>query len=79
MSEQDILARVVYVVAALLASLIVLPKAWAAVRRGRLEINVLMVIAVAGAIAIGEFSEAATVSFLFAVSLAIEAWSVGRA
>ncbi len=38
-----------------------------------------MVIAVAGAIAIGEFSEAATVSFLFEVSLAIEAWSVGRA
>jgi len=78
-SEQDNIARVLYVVAALLASLIVLPKAWAAVRRGRLEINVLMVIAVAGAIAIGEFSEAATVSFLFAVSLALEAWSVGRA
>ena len=78
-SGQNYISSALYVIAALLASLIVLPKAWAAVWRGRLEINVLMVIAVAGAIAIGEFSEAATVSFLFAVSLALEAWSVGRA
>lgn len=78
-SGQVFTARMLYVIAALLGSLIVLPKAWAAVLRGRLEINVLMVIAVSGAIAIGQFAEAATVSFLFAVSLALEAWSVGRA
>ena len=78
-SGQVLTASMLYVIAALLGSLIVLPKAWAAVRRGRLEINVLMVIAVTGAIVIGQFAEAATVSFLFAVSLALEAWSVGRA
>ena len=78
-SGQVLIASVLYVIAALLGSLIVLPKAWSAVRRGRLEINVLMVIAVTGAIIIGQFAEAATVSFLFAVSLALEAWSVGRA
>ena len=78
-SGQILIASVLYFIAALLGSLIVLPKAWAAVRRGRMEINVLMVIAVTGAIAIGQFAEAATVSFLFAVSLALEAWSVGRA
>ena len=78
-SSQVSTANVFYVIAALLGSLIVLPKAWAAVRRGRLEINVLMIIAVTGAIVIGQFAEAATVSFLFAVSLALEAWSVGRA
>lgn len=78
-SGQVFTSSVLYGISALLGSLIVLPKAWAAVRRGRLEINVLMVIAVTGALFIGQFAEAATVSFLFAVSLALEAWSVGRA
>jgi Cd2+/Zn2+-exporting ATPase len=41
--------------------------------------NLLMVVAVVGAILIGEFFEAATVAFLFAVALALESWSVGRA
>lgn len=57
----------------------VLPKAWYAIRGLRPDMNLLMVIAVFGAVAIGEWFEAATVAFLFAVSLALEAWSVGRA
>jgi Cd2+/Zn2+-exporting ATPase len=57
----------------------VLVKAWHAARRLRPDINLLMVIAVAGAIGIGEWFEAATVAFLFAVSLTLESWSVGRA
>ena len=40
--------------------------------------DLLMTVAVIGAIVIGGF-EAATVSFLFALSLAIESWSIGRA
>jgi Cd2+/Zn2+-exporting ATPase len=37
------------------------------------------VVAVAGAIALGEFFEAATVAFFFSLSLYLESWSVGRA
>lgn len=57
----------------------VLPKAWAAARRQRPDMNLLMVVAVAGAVGIDQWVEAATVAFLFALSLALEAWSVGRA
>jgi Cd2+/Zn2+-exporting ATPase len=57
----------------------VLPKAWHALRRLRPDMNLLMTIAVVGAVAIGEWFEAATVAFLFSLSLALEAWSVGRA
>jgi len=57
----------------------ILPKAWYAARHLRPDMNLLMTIAVVGAIVIGEWFEAAVVSFLFAVSLALESWSVSRA
>ena len=57
----------------------VAPKAWHAVKRLRPDMNLLMTIAVVGAAAIGQWLEAAVVSFLFALSLALESWSVGRA
>ncbi|MED5374446.1 MAG: heavy metal translocating P-type ATPase [Myxococcota bacterium] len=57
----------------------VLPKAWFSLRSLRPDMNLLMTLAVTGAIAIGEWFEAGTVAFLFAVSLALESWSVGRA
>lgn len=57
----------------------VLPKAWIAAKRLRPDMNLLMVVAVVGAVSIGQWLEAATVAFLFALSLALEAWSVGRA
>ncbi|MGQ7848223.1 heavy metal translocating P-type ATPase [Granulosicoccus sp. 3-233] len=57
----------------------VLPKAWYSLKTLRPDMNLLMTIAVVGAIAIGELFEAATVAFLFALSLTLESWSVGRA
>ena len=72
-------AIVAYLAAALLGARFVVVKAWYAARNLRPDMNLLMTVAVVGAMAIGEWFEAATVSFLFALSLAIESWSVGRA
>lgn len=68
-----------YAVAVATGLLLVLPKAWRALLALRPDMNLLMTLAVAGAIGLGEWFEAAVVSFLFALSLALEAWSVGRA
>lgn len=74
-----LLPRLCYLGAAVSGSWFVLPKAWLALRRLRPDMNLLMTVAVVGAILIGEYFEAATVAFLFALSLALESWSVGRA
>ncbi len=58
---------------------LVLPKAWGAIRRLQPDMNLLMTVAVVGAVAIGEWFEAAAVAFLFSLSLLLESWSVGRA
>jgi len=54
-------------------------RAWQSIKRGTLDINVLMVIAVVGAIAIREFEEAAMVVSLFALAQWLEAQSLDRA
>lgn len=77
--DVPIATRLIYLAGILSAGWFVLPKAWLALRRLRPDMNLLMTIAVAGAIGIGEWFEAATVYFLFAVSLLLEASSVGRA
>ena len=43
----------------------VAPRAWYAVKTLRPDMNLLMTIAVSGAVVIGEWFEAATVAFLF--------------
>jgi Cd2+/Zn2+-exporting ATPase len=68
-----------YLAAAVLGARFVAVKAWFALKNLRPDINLLMIVAAIGAAAIGEWFEAATVSFLFALSLALESWSVGRA
>jgi Cd2+/Zn2+-exporting ATPase len=74
-----LMAKLFYIGAVVSGAWFVLPKALYSLRRLRPDMNLLMTIAVLGAIGIGECFEAATVSFLFALSLALESWSVGRA
>ena len=57
----------------------VVPKAVLAARRLRPDMNFLMTIAIGGAVALGEWFEAATVAFLFVLALLLEHWSIGRA
>ena len=68
-----------YAGAIISAGWFVFPKAWLALKRLSPDMNLLMVIAVFGAWAIGAWFEAATVTFLFSLSLVLEAWSIGRA
>ncbi|MHB8707738.1 MAG: heavy metal translocating P-type ATPase, partial [Desulfuromonadales bacterium] len=71
--------KLLYVASAASGAWFVLPRALQAARRLRPDMNFLMVAAVIGALIIGEWFEAATVAFLFALSLLLEHWSVERA
>ena len=62
-----------------LASLIIAPKSWRSIKKIHLDMNVLMTVAVVGAIFIREYSEAASVVFLFSLAELLEAMSVARA
>ncbi|MEP4686157.1 MAG: cation-transporting P-type ATPase, partial [Rhodopirellula bahusiensis] len=68
-----------YLVGILAGLYLVLPKAWRSLITLRPDMNLLMSIAVVGAIAIGEWFEGAAVAFLFSLSLLLESWSIGRA
>jgi Cd2+/Zn2+-exporting ATPase len=62
-----------------LAGFDVYKKGLTALRRGRLNINALMTVAVTGAFLIGQWPEAAMVMALYAIAEAIEARAVDRA
>ena len=68
-----------FLLAIVFGAWLVAPKAWSSARRLSPDMNLLMVVAVAGAIVLGEYFEAATVAFFFSLSLTLESWSVGRA
>ena len=76
--------RAIPVVALALASVALggretLRKGWIALKTRTLNINFLMSLAVIGAIAIGQWPEAAMVTFLFALAETVEAYSLDRA
>jgi Cd2+/Zn2+-exporting ATPase len=73
------LALAAYSVSILTGGVYTARRAWAATRVMSLDINVLMLVAVIGAMIIGEWSEGATVTFLFALAQILEARSMDRA
>lgn len=68
-----------FIASVLAGGSLIFPKALRALRQFHLDINVLMTVAVLGAFFVGEYSEAATVVFLFALSELLESYSVSRA
>ncbi len=70
---------ILFALSTLAGGLLVFPAAWSALKKFRLDMNVLMTVAVAGAWLVDEGEEGAAVVFLFALSELLESWSVGRA
>ena len=68
-----------YIAAVLTGGFYVAKSGLLAARQRRLDINFLMSVAVLGAMVIGEWAEAATVAFLFALAELLESWSMDRA
>jgi len=72
-------ARLVFAISIAAGGALTARKAWTALRVRSLDINVLMMIAAAGAVALGQWSEAAAVVFLFAIAQTLEVRTLERA
>jgi cation transport ATPase len=73
------LAAAAYGISALAGLWPMVPRAFTSLRFGRLDMHVLVCMSAIGAAAIGQWAEAATVAFLFAIAHLLEAWSIERA
>jgi Cd2+/Zn2+-exporting ATPase len=69
-----------YAVSIAIGGVFIFRKAWSSLRYNReLDINVLMTLAVAGAVLIGEWAEGAVVVFLFSLGEALEGYTMDQA
>jgi Cd2+/Zn2+-exporting ATPase len=75
----DRLARASYALAVVVGGIPLFPKAARNLWRVRFDIDVLMGLAILGAIGLGQWDEAATVAFLYGLSEALEAFSLDHA
>ncbi len=73
------LSRTIYALAVAIAALKLVPRAYWSLRGLRLDIYVLMTLAIVGALVLGQWEEAAAVAFLFGLSESIEAMSLDHA
>lgn len=72
-------AKGIYFLAIITGGFSTVRKAFFSLRRANFDMNVLMTVAVAGAVLIGEWREGAVVAFLFSVSGALESYTFDRA
>ena len=75
----ETVSTVLYVLAILLGGYFILIEAIETIRQGKFEIDFLMLVAAAGACALGEYQEAALLLFLFSIGHALENYAMGRA
>ena len=74
-----LIERGVFAVAIIAGAMLTVRKAVAALRMRLLDINVLMLVAAIGAVALGQWAEAGSVVFLFALAQTLEARTLERA
>ena len=68
-----------YPLSIVMGLIFIVPKAYQALISWKADMNLLMVVAIIGAVAIHQEFEGAMVSFLFSVAVLLENWSVARA
>ncbi|MDR1213459.1 MAG: heavy metal translocating P-type ATPase [Propionibacteriaceae bacterium] len=68
-----------YVVACLCGGWLTARQAWGSLRRGRFEVDSLMLLAAVGAVAVGRLAEGAVLLFLFSLGHALEELAMARA
>jgi len=78
-NEQSLVVVALSILAIAVGGIDTLKKGFIALKTFTLNINFLMVVAITGAMLIGEWPEAAMVTFLFALAELIEAYSLDRA
>jgi len=77
--EPTVVSHLAFVLAIAASLTVIGPNALRGLRHRRLDMSVLVVVAVTGALWLGEVSEGAAVSVLFVVAGWLEAWSTARA
>lgn len=78
LTSSAVAVALAYLLAIAFGWFLLLPRAIAAARARRVDMNVLMVVAVAGAVSLGDFAEGAAVVFLFALGGWLEARALDR-
>lgn len=71
-------AHVGYILAYLFGGLVASRAAWGALRRGRIDVNLLMLLSASGAAVLGAWDEGAVLLFLFSLSNTLEHYAMAR-